>query len=223
MTPQSVLFGSIGTLVETSEMQRRAFNEAFAEAGLDWHWDLGEYRSMLDASGGRDRVAAYAEGRGEEVEAAALHARKTDLFGEAMRRDGLALRPGVRDVIVWARQQGVPVGFATTTSAQNVDAILAALNGAVTRATFAFVGDADMVERPKPDPEIYRLALERLGVEAARCVAIEDTGVNLAAPVAAGIAAIAFPGANTMSHNFRSARAVVDELDPSTIETVLEG
>ena len=226
MTPQAVLFGSIGTLVETSEIQRAAFNAAFAEAGLEWHWDRGTYRSMLTETGGERRIALYAGQRSQTVDSVALHARKTALFGEAMRRDGLALRPGVRDVVAWARQQRVPLAFVTTTMRANVDAIFAVLRGVggvVTDATFAFVGDASMVERPKPDPSIYHLALERLGVEPARSVAIEDTGVNLQAPVAAGIATVAFPGANSMSHDFRAASAVVDELDPSIIEGVLGG
>lgn len=223
MTLQSVLFGSIGTLVETSEMQRRAFNAAFEEAGLDWRWDRSTYQSMLSATGGRDRIAAYADDRNEDVDAAALHMRKTVLYGEAMRRDGLSLRPGVRDVIVWARQKNVSLGFASTTSRDNIDAVFEALGGAATRETFAFVGDASLVERQKPEPDIYTLALDRLGVEANRSVAIEDTGVNLDAPIKAGIPAIAFPGANTMGHDFRAAKAVVDELDPSTIEAALDG
>lgn len=220
MMPQAILFGSIGTLVETSELQRRAFNEAFREAGLDWHWDRAPYQSMLASSGGRERVLAYADERGQSVDVDALHARKTVLFGEAMRR-GLSLRPGVRDVMVWARQQDVKLGIASTTSRANLDAALDAVG--VARDAFAFVGDGSMVERGKPDPAIYHLVVERLGVEPAGAVAVEDSAVSLRSAVAAGIPTIAFPGANTMSQDFQAARAVVDELDSSIIETVLDG
>ena len=227
MKPQAILFGSIGTLVETSEIQREAFNDAFREAGLDWTWNRDDYREMLHRSGGKRRIAMFAQARGDDVDAGALHARKTALFDERIRDRGLSLRPGVGEVIAWARAEGVKLGFATTTSRDNVEAIFDALakgeRGAPDRTTFDFVGDASMVERPKPEPQIYEVALSRLGADAASSVAIEDTGVNLAAPVAAGIPTVAFPGANAMGDNFRDAGAVVDELDVSIIESVLNG
>lgn len=227
MKPQALIFGSIGTLVETSEIQREAFNEAFREAGLDWIWSRADYREMLHRSGGRQRIEAYANGRGASVDADALHARKTAIFDERIRGEGLRLRAGVGEVIAWARANGVKLGFATTTSRDNVEAVFDALakgeRGAPDRTTFDFVGDASMVERPKPEPQIYEVALSRLGVDAAACVAIEDTGVSLAAPISAGIPTVAFPGANAMGDDFRDAGAVVDELDVSIIESVLNG
>ena len=56
----AVLFGSISTLADTSEVQRTAFNEAFAEHGVDWHWDREECAALLETAGGRNRVAGYA-------------------------------------------------------------------------------------------------------------------------------------------------------------------
>ena len=216
MQPEAIVFGSIGTLAETSEMQRAAFNEAFGEAGLDWHWDRESYRELLGRTGGRDRVADYARERGEEVDAVAIHARKTAIFDERMRADGLTLRPGVDAVLRWAAGRSIPVGLASTTSRRNLDALLDAVPGLADR--FAFVADASLVKRPKPDPEVYRLVCERLGVEARRAVGIEDTEVNLAAPLAAGLVAIAFPGANTREQDYSAAAKVLDELDPSAFE-----
>ena len=56
MRLKAVLFGSIGTLAETSDIQRNSFNEAFKISGLDWVWDENEYRSLLSKSGGTSRV-----------------------------------------------------------------------------------------------------------------------------------------------------------------------
>ena len=97
--PKALIFGSIGTLVETSELQREAFNAAFREAGLDWDWDREAYRSMLKQSGGRKRIAQYARERGVSVDADALHARKTELFDARIREHGLDLRAGVAEIL----------------------------------------------------------------------------------------------------------------------------
>ena len=56
---KSILFGSIGVLAESSEIQRRAFNEAFKEFGLDWYWNVANYIKLLQKPGGLNRIAEY--------------------------------------------------------------------------------------------------------------------------------------------------------------------
>ena len=91
----AILFGSISTVADTSELQRAAFNQAFAEHGLDWTWDRDDYRAMLATSGGRSRVAEYARARGQAVDAQAVHATKSALFQKSLA--GAATRaPGCR-------------------------------------------------------------------------------------------------------------------------------
>ena len=57
---KAIIFGSIGTLVETSDIQRQSFNQAFKEIGLDWYWDKNNYKNLLKKSGGRNRVEYFA-------------------------------------------------------------------------------------------------------------------------------------------------------------------
>ena len=73
---KAILFGSIGTIVETSELQRRSFNQAFSEAGLDWNWTLEEYQTMLTKSGGRNRINDFANQRGIQVNARCTSSKK---------------------------------------------------------------------------------------------------------------------------------------------------
>ena len=61
MTIKAILFGSIGTLLETSDIQRNSFNEAFKISGLDWFWDEDEYRKLLQKSGGTTRIQDFAK------------------------------------------------------------------------------------------------------------------------------------------------------------------
>lgn len=202
MTIQAVLFGAIGTLVETSDLQRRAFNLAFVEEGVDWFWDKATYAELLKGSGGAARVAAFAAELGETVDAKAVHATKVRIFGELLRAEGAALRPGIRDLINAARGSGLAVGFATSTSAAQVQQIFDALGGALRREEFDYVGDASRVARGKPAPDIYDDALGELGVNARDAIAIEDSPSSAQAAIAAGLTTYVTPGTMHRNHAF---------------------
>lgn len=214
MQKQAIIFGSIGTIVETSELQRAAFNQAFEEAGLNWHWTKEDYIPMLQKSGGRARIAAYADERNEEVSATALHNRKTEIFDAAMIAQGLSPRPGVLQLMRFAKDSGIKLGFASTTSGANISAIFDALDGAIRRSSFDFVGDIDEVANGKPDPEIYYRTMTVLGVNAAQSLAIEDTPVSMKAAHAAGVECVAFPGVYAGMASFDDAIRVVDTVAP---------
>ena len=199
---KAILFGSIGTLVETSELQRTAFNQAFSEAGLDWTWNPDEYKIMLKKSGGRNRINEYATDRGEKVNAQKLHIRKTEIFDNMMKEEGISLRPGVANLIGYAIDNNVHLAFVTSTSDANVDAIFMALNGQLSRNDFNFIGNDKMVSKPKPDSEIYLKALSNLKLNAKDCLAIEDTEVSMRSAINANIKCIAFPGAMALDNDF---------------------
>lgn len=203
-----LLLGSIGVLAETSELQRAAFNAAFAEAGLDWHWSQAEYAERLVRSGGADRIAAEADKRGASVDVAALHARKGVLFQQQLKTVGVSLRPGVAETMKAARDIGHAVALVTTTSAANVAAVLDATG--VATADFDFVLTRDDVDRAKPDPQVYTQALDRLGHPSAH--AVEDNPDGLRAALGAGLACTAFPGALHVSSRFDGAAAIIHTL-----------
>ena len=85
MTYKSLLLGSIGTIIETSDLQRESFNEAFKEAGLDWYWDQEDYRLLLKQSGGTKRIEDFAEKNNTTVEAKKIRERKTHFFNQKLR------------------------------------------------------------------------------------------------------------------------------------------
>jgi HAD superfamily hydrolase (TIGR01509 family) len=207
----AILFGSISTLADTSELQRRAFNDAFATHGLDWTWDRESYRRALDANGGADRIAAYADERGEDVDAAAVHATKTTRFQELLGQDPVPARPGVTETIEAARERGIAVGVVTTTSPGNVAAVLGAIG--VDGDLLDLVLDAEQVERPKPDAAAYELALRRLDLRPESCIAVEDNPGGVTSATTAGVRCVAFPNANTRDLDVPGAAATVDRID----------
>jgi HAD superfamily hydrolase (TIGR01509 family) len=198
----AVLFGSIGTVAETSELQRAAFNEAFEKHGLDWNWSQDEYKELLEKSGGEDRIAAYARSRGEDVDAAAVYETKSEIFRDKLGEVAPGARPGVAEVIAMARQSGMQVGLVTTTSRANVEALGPAIEPALDLNHFDLVVDKSDVEKPKPDGAAYAYALEQLGLRPDEAVAIENNLDGVSAAKAAGIAVVAFPGEDNVGHDF---------------------
>ncbi|MEM9871536.1 MAG: HAD-IA family hydrolase [Pseudomonadota bacterium] len=201
---KAILLGSIGTIIESSEIQRAAFNDAFKTFELDWHWDRDSYTSMLTASGGKDRVQTYAASRHQAVDADAIHAKKTALFQAALSNSLPELRQGVPDVISHAQSTGCRLGFVTTTEKQTVDLIANSV-GQKLGLTFDIV-TFRMPSRPgKPDPAVYLDALARLEVAAQDAIAIEDNADGVTSAKAAGIQTIGFPGENTRADDLRAA------------------
>ena len=189
----AILFGSISTLVDTSELQRRAFNEAFEAHGLDWQWSQPDYVAMLESNGGAQRIADYAESRGDDVDADEVHATKSQIFQELLATAGLKPRPGVLATVNEAKQRDIKLGFVTTTSPENISALLEALSPDIDADTFDLIVDRDSVDSPKPDAASYLFALEQLGEDADTAVAIEDNVGGVAAASAAGVTCVAFP------------------------------
>ncbi|WP_425093497.1 HAD-IA family hydrolase [Tropicimonas sp. S265A] len=187
---------------------------------MNWFWGRDEYAELLKKSGGQQRIADYATARGEAVNAEKLHRRKTQFYADAIQDEGLTLRPGVSDVVKHARSNGAKLVFATTTSRDNIDAIFAALNGTLDASSFDLITDRSQVGEAKPSPDVFKLVLARLALSAQDCVAIEDTPTSLSAATAAGLPAIAFPGAYADATAFEGAEAAVEHL---TIDAVMGG
>jgi HAD superfamily hydrolase (TIGR01509 family) len=219
----AVLFGSISTLADTSELQRSAFNQAFDRHGLDWHWEREDYARLLRSSGGKQRIADQAEATGTTVDADAVHRTKSEIFQSSLASAGLTPRPGVVETIEAARRAGAGVALVTTTSPENVAALLAGLGDALPENPFDLVVDLTTVDAPKPDPAAYRYALDKLGVAPAAAVAIEDNVGGTESAQAAGVACVAFPNANTAEHDFPAATGRTDRLDGDALLEQVQG
>ena len=185
-----------GTLAETEhDGHRIAFNQAFADEGLAWHWDEDLYRELLATTGGKERLRGWWQ-RVDPAAAAApeaaariarLHVRKTAIYVDLVARGAVQLRPGVARLLQAAREAGLTLAIATTTSPDNVQALLQATLGADSPGWFACIGAGDVVPTKKPAPDIYLWVLQRLGLAAADCLALEDSAPGCAAAVAAGL------------------------------------
>ncbi len=210
---KALLFGSIGTLAETSELQREAFNRAFSEAGLDWNWPREQYQELLKDSGGKQRIDRFAQSQGETVDAEAIHANKSRIFQELLQRKSIQPRLGVAETIQQAKKEGAKVGLVTTTSRENIDNLIQALSPEVSAEDFDAIIDSSQVNAKKPESDAYQLALEKLSIKANDAIAIEDNQDGLTAAQSAGIDSYAFGGDNTQDHDFEGAEDKLSSLD----------
>ncbi|MCB1449505.1 MAG: HAD-IA family hydrolase [Nitratireductor sp.] len=206
----AVIFDVDGTLAETEEMHRKAFNTAFAEAGMDWHWDRDLYRRLLQVTGGKERITAYADEIGTSgIDAALLHKRKTAIYGESMVSGNVFLRPGIEDVIMRARKHGLKLAIATTTSRPNVEALISATLGSEAMTWFQSVRTGEDVSRKKPDPEVFELVMKDLGFPADKCLVFEDSANGLHAAKALDLPVIITPSIYTSEDDFSLADLVM--------------
>jgi HAD superfamily hydrolase (TIGR01509 family) len=217
----AILFGSISTIADTSELQRQAFNQAFKAHGLDWYWNQEEYLKMLENSGGRQRIADYADSMGQTVDAEAIHRSKSEFFQNSLTKSHVKPRFGVVETIQGAKSKGLKIAFVTTTSQENISMLMAALQPSIQFNDFDLVLNDSSVDRPKPDKAAYTFALERLGEKSANCIAIEDNLGGVASAIAAGLDCVAFPNENTAHHNFKRANHLVDRLDFDELQKFL--
>jgi HAD superfamily hydrolase (TIGR01509 family) len=215
MSKTALIFGSIGSIAETSDIQRRAYNQALANAGLSWNWDRETYADLLLQAGGRERLAhlSAATNAGLSPERIAeIHESKTELACAEIVETKIDLRPGVAALIDYAKRRGMKIGFATTTYRPNIDAIFAAASGTLAPDDFAVIVTRDDVEQGKPAPDAYRVALAALGIEPAEAIAIEDTATSVMSAKRAGLAVVATPGEITAGQDFWQADLVVPAL-----------
>ena len=214
----AIFFGSIGTIADTSELQRQAFNQAFALHGLDWNWSRSEYMTLLEKSGGSRRIEDYAQSKGRSVDAKAIHRSKSEFF-QASLHDRLEPRPGVVEFICEAKRNGFKLAWVTTTTQQNVESMIAALHPNVDASVFDLIVSSSQVKNPKPASDAYDLALQKLAQMPEDCVAIENNLDGLKAARAAGIPCIAFPDENTAHHRFEGASLLVSHLDFNQLQS----
>lgn len=210
---RALLWDVDGTLAETEELHRLAFERAFADFGLDVRWPPELYRELLEVMGGRERLrhyfATYRPDLLDRVDVAALHAHKTRIYGDLAARE-LELRPGVARLLREARAFGLRQAVVTTTSRVNVEALLDRTLASEARDIFETWITGEDVARKKPAPDLYLRALERLDLPACACLALEDSPLGLAAARGAGVPVVVVTSPWTAGGDFTGACAIFD-------------
>ena len=227
MTLQALIFDVDGTLAETEEAHRAAFNQTFAEWGLDWNWSMDDYRILLKTTGGKERMRAHQQTlpdgarRLTDDEIAKLHVEKTATYGAILASGALTLRPGVAELITAARARGLKVAVATTTNTPNVEALCQCCWGKPALEVFDHVAAGDMVKQKKPAPDVFLLALEQLGLPADACIAFEDSRNGVLSAKGANLRTLVTPSAYTDRDDFSDADWLIPTLEAKHLPSEL--
>jgi HAD superfamily hydrolase (TIGR01509 family) len=219
---EALIFDCDGVLVDTErDGHRVGFNRAFDQHGIDAEWSIELYGRLLRVAGGKERMHAYfdefgwPEGvEGDDAREALireLHKTKTEITSRLVGEGALQLRPGVARIVDEALNSGVRLGVCTTSNPKFIDAVLELL-GPERKAGFEFVHAGDIVSKKKPDPEIYELAKQSLGLPAHKCVVIEDSRNGLLAAKGAGLPCLITTSTYTIDEDFAEADRVVPVL-----------
>jgi HAD superfamily hydrolase (TIGR01509 family) len=221
---EALIFDVDGTMADTEEAHRVAFNLAFERYRLGWVWQPSDYRELLKVTGGKERMASYiaslAIGPAERKHLLAMvpdiHAEKTRFYSSFVNDGAVPLRSGVARLIEEARAAGCRLAIASTTTAVNIDKLLQSTLGARGLDLFSVIACGDQVRAKKPAPDIYQLALKHLGLDPERAIAFEDSPNGMRAAIAAGLWTVVTPNFWTEGNDFSAADLVLPHLgDPS--------
>jgi len=217
MSLKALIFDLDGTMADTEELHRQAFNAAFIKLELWWDWSPPRYAALLEVSGGEDRLHRYVDSlNATPAEKARLHAivpvihyTKSQIYAELLRAGQPPLRPGVKRVVEEARQDGLKVAVISSSASANAQAILDLHFG---KGEIDLLVSAEEVAKRKPAPDLYLRALSLLRLPAEDCMAFEDSANGLRAARAAGLATVVTPSRWTMAQDFTGADLLLRDL-----------
>ncbi len=233
----ALIFDCDGVLADTERYGHLpAFNQTFEEFGLPFRWSEDEYGRKLEIAGGKERMASMltvdvvreaglpTDADGQKAAIAEWHKRKTALYTEMVAAGRLPGRPGVARIVGEALNAGWVLGVASTSSEESVRAVLEHVVGPERAARFSLVLAGDVVEKKKPAPDIYELAVARLEADPSDTLVIEDSRNGLLAAVGAGLPCVVTVNGYTEHEDFSEAVMVVTSLgDPGgETTTILE-
>lgn len=202
---KAVIFDFDGTLADTETCAYEAMCGIYAEHGHEL--PLATWSLAIGTHGGFDPHADLERKAGRKLDRAAFDARFRSLHEERVSK--LALREGVMERLEEARKLGLKIGLASSSDRAWLEKNTKALG---IREYFETIRSSDDVERVKPDPALYVLAAEGLGVKPEEAVAIEDSMNGLRAAKAAGLYAVVVPNPVTSHMDFAGADLISDSL-----------
>jgi HAD superfamily hydrolase (TIGR01509 family) len=229
---KAIIFDVDGTLAATEETHRLAFNQAFREFEIPLQWSVAEYIEQLYISGGKERIYKSLKSQNFEIPGndnlrdytLKVHKRKSEIYREKLISGHIGLRVGVERLINEARQNGIILGIATSTSTANVEAVLKNSLGEDALSSFKTLVSCDLVADKKPSPAVYQYALANLGLKPENCIVIEDTRNGNLSALAAGIKTVITTHPLTVDEDFTGASLIIDQLgEPDNSFAVTSG
>ena len=206
-----LIFDFDGTLAETEEAHRNAFNKAFKSKKLNWHWDQYIYKKLLQIAGGKERIEFYNKSfslnskkiSSKDIEE--IHLQKTKFYSQSVSQGIVQLRPGIREFLERAKYNKKKLAISTSTSLDNVTLLLKSCLNENPEDLFSFISTGDLVKKKKPSPDLYKLVLAEMNLMPEECLAFEDSRIGLISARRANIQTVVNPSRYSVGDNFDEA------------------
>lgn len=209
-TPAAIFFDHDGTLVDTEPLWGRAKTAITAEYGGEW-----TEQDTLDALGVSVQFTVERmQSKGVTLDGDEIERRLSAFVEEIRRNEPVQYLPGMENLLKEVREAGIPSGIVT-----NATTPVAQITADGVPGTFTFIISNADVTRPKPDPQPYLMAAEKVNVDPTECIVLEDSPSGVAAAIAAGMKVIALPGEKEVEPGI--ATAYLNHAD-LTLEKVIE-
>ena len=217
-----------GTILETEDYHRRAYNVLFEELGLTRRWSREDYSARLATMGGGKfrEIMDWLDQPEEPREEASrrLYARKTELYVDLILNDlyggKLSPRPGVERLFEEILESNILLAIGSACVKWAAEKVLEATLGEARVDSLATICAGDDVASKKPDPAIYMLVAERCGVRPRDCLVLEDTRHGLEAAQAAGMNCIVTPSELARDDSFPGAMMRVESLENISLSSL---
>ena len=208
---ECLIFDFDGTLAETEEAHRNAFNKAFHSNKLNWHWDQHIYKKLLKVAGGIERIEFYNKSffshskqiSWKDIEE--IHFQKTKFYSQLVSQGSVHLRPGIREFLKKAKYNKKKLAISTSTSRDNVTLLLRSCLNENPEDVFSFISTGDLVKKKKPSPDLYKLVLAEMNLMPEECLAFEDSRIGLISAKRANIKTAVNPSQYSKGDNFDEA------------------
>ena len=206
-----LIFDFDGTLAETEEAHRKAFNKAFKSKKLNWHWDQHIYKKLLKVAGGKERIDFYNRSFSSNLKRISskdieeIHLQKTKFYSQSVSQGLVQLRPGIKELLEKAKYNKKKIAISTSTSRDNVTLLLKSCLNENPEDIFSFISTGDLVQKKKPSPDLYKLVLAEMNLMPEECLAFEDSRIGLVSAKRANIKTAVNPSRYSMGDNFEEA------------------
>jgi len=229
---QALIFDVDGTVAETADLHRAAFNRAFEAHGLSWHWDREIYSQLAPVEFSLPKlrlfsVASRRSGQGSvpnHADLAKIAALKSKIYCQMLREGAAHLRPGVTRLMKEALHEGLTLGAVSTSTRVETQALLTAILGFHNLSWISSLKTAEDATLNTAERSLYQGVLDELGIQGHRAIAIDDSASGAAAATKNGISVLATPSMYTSSNRFESAALTLSDLgQPAEPFTVISG
>ena len=216
MKIEGIIFDVDGTIADTEDIHRQAFNKAFSKFDLNWYWSKEKYHELLFISGGKERITrCLAEDKATKKNIGfieELHKCKSEYYRSILLSSDISLRPGVKRLITEAKEKNIKIGIATNSSTENLQALIKKTFKVEPEKLFNTIVTNNIIIDKKPSPEVYYRALKNLELSANKCIAVEDTANGNASAIRAGLRTVITTHTYTADNDFDGASLVLNNL-----------